>query len=228
MSDKDPVSVHEPAAPVAALILAAGESARMGSDSSGSIKALLPWCGSTLLRHCAEVALASRCAEVHVVVGANGEALERELDGLAVQVVQHEKWQQGMGSTIALGIDQLAGRFRGAIVVLCDQPFVSSELLDELIVQARANECEIAACRYRGTLGPPTFFASSAFERLAALEGDRGAKSLLTLNPERVAIVDFPLGAFDIDTREDYDRALEKLARMNAGSNKLEGIKQRE
>ncbi|MBW2291614.1 MAG: nucleotidyltransferase family protein [Deltaproteobacteria bacterium] len=223
MSDKDPSSVHEPPDPVAALILAAGESARMGSDASRPIKALLPWRGSTLLRHCAEVALASRCAEVHVVVGANREALERELEGLDVQVIHHEKWQQGMGSTIALAIDRLAGHLRGATVLLCDQPFVTPELLDELIVRAQADGREIAACRYRGTLGPPAFFARSTFERLAALEGDRGAKSLLTLNPERVSIVDFPLGAFDIDTREDYDRALGELARMNAGSNRLEG-----
>lgn len=223
MSDKDPVSVHEPSGPVAALILAAGESARMGADASRPIKALLPWCGSTLLRHCAEVALASRCAEVHVVVGANRGALERELEGLDVQVIHHEKWQQGMGSTIALAIDRLAGRFRGATILLCDQPFVTPELLDELIVQAQADGREIAACRYRGTLGPPAFFASSTFERLAALEGDRGAKSLLTLNPERVSIIDFPLAAFDIDTREDYDRALGELARLNAGSNRLEG-----
>lgn len=223
MSDKDPSSLDEAPGPVAAVILAAGGSVRMGSDSSGSSKALLAWRGRSLLRHCAEVALASSCAEVVVVVGSQSEALERELEGLDVQVMHNEKWQQGMGSTIARAIERLPGRIRGATVLLCDQPFVTPELVDQLIAQATLDGHEIAACRYRGTLGPPAFFSGSAFERLSALEGDRGAKSLLMENPERVSILDFPLAAFDIDTREDYDRALAELARLNPGSNGLEG-----
>lgn len=218
MSERDLSSVHEPPSPVVALILAAGGATRMGSEHSRSSKALLPWRGKSLLRHCAEVALASRCQEVHAIVGADRETLERELEDLDVRVRHHAKWQEGMGSTIAAAIHQLEGRWRGVLILLCDQPFVTAELLDELIERPAVEAREIAACRYRGTLGPPAFFASSAFEQLASLTGDRGAKSLLMQNPGRVAVVDFPLGVFDIDTPEDYDRALHELARLEGGS----------
>lgn len=218
MSGRNLSSLHEPPSPVAALILAAGGATRMGSKDSRSSKALLPWRGRSLLRHCAEVALASRCEEVHAIVGADGKALARELEDLDVRVMHHGKWHEGMGSTIAAAINCLGGRWRGVLILLCDQPFVTAELLDELIERPAADPREIAACRYRGTLGPPAFFARSAFERLASLTGDRGAKSLLIQNPERVAVIDFPLGVFDIDTPEDYDRALHELARLEGGS----------
>lgn len=223
MSHTDPTSLHEAPGPVAAVILAAGESARMGSDRTQSSKALLPWCGRTLLRHCAEVALESRCEQVHVAIGSQRDALSRELEGLDVQIIHHERWQLGMGSTLALAIEQLSGPIAGAMVLLCDQPFVTAALLDDLIAQAISQGREIAACRYGGTLGPPAYFASSTFEHLVGLEGDRGAKSLMMEDPERISIVDFPLGEFDIDTRDDYDRALEKLERMNSSSNEFAG-----
>ncbi len=209
MSNTDLPSVHEPSGPVGALILAAGGATRMGSS-----KARLRWRGKSLLRHCAEVALASQCDEVHVVVGADGAALEREVSDLDVELIHHEQWQQGIGSTIAAAVGHLGDRLDGIVILLCDQPFVTPELLDEILALHRSTRSEITACRYLSTLGPPTFFARSAFERLGSLTGDRGAKSLLTGNPEKVSTVDFPLGAFDIDTREDYDRALGELARQ--------------
>jgi molybdenum cofactor cytidylyltransferase len=225
--DHEPSSVHEAAGPVAALILAAGGSTRLGPGHSVVSKALLPWRGRTLLRNCVEAALASSCAEVRVVFGSTHgstpEALLSEVEGLDVQVLQHDGWHQGMGSTLALASQRLSEQFRGAVVLLCDQPFVTAELIDQLIAKAARQGREIAACRYRDTVGAPAFFAGSALERLSALKGDRGAKAILLENPERVATLEFPLGAFDIDTDEDYDRALEELARSNSGSNQLEG-----
>ncbi|MCH7599271.1 MAG: nucleotidyltransferase family protein [Myxococcales bacterium] len=201
-------SVHESSGPVAALILAAGGSTRMGTP-----KALLPWGDTTLLGHCIEVALASTCDEVWVAVGADEEAVENAICDPGVQRIRHEQWRAGMGSTIAVAVGQLSQRLGGVMILPCDQPFVTPELLDSLLERRIADGTELAACRYRDTVGPPAFFPRSAFERLASLTGDRGAKALLIENLERVALVDFPLGAFDIDTPEDYDRALDELAR---------------
>ena len=179
----------------------------------GTPKVLLPWGDTTLLGRCIEVALASTCDEVWVAVGADEEAVENAIRDSGVQVIRHEQWRAGMGSTIAVAVGQLSQRLCGVMILPCDQPFVTTELLDSLLERRIADGTELAACRYRDTVGPPAFFSRSAFERLASLTGDRGAKALLIENLERVALVDFPLGAFDIDTPEDYDRALDELAR---------------
>lgn len=180
----------------------------------GSTKALLPWCGRPLVRHCVEVALASACDEVCVMVGADAKAVENAIGDADVQIIHHEQWREGMGSTIASAMAQLSQRLDRVMILPCDQPFVAKELLDRLLTVQEAEGFEMAACRYRDAVGPPALFPHTAFERLACLSGDRGAKLLLMENLERVALVDFPLGTFDIDTSEDYDRALAELARQ--------------
>jgi len=198
---------------VAALILAAGASRRMGSP-----KALLPWGKGSLLRHVAEVALASPCRETFVVLGAEGRRVADELRGLAVHAIENESWERGMGSSLATGIraveagEDPAEPWRAVLILLCDQPAVTPELLGRLISVAREGARAEAprtmvACRYAGSLGPPALFARSLFGELRALDGDRGAKALLLRDPTAVASVEFAEGALDLDTPEDYDRA---------------------
>jgi len=198
---------------VAALILAAGASTRMGSP-----KALLPWGERSLLRHVAEVALASPCRETFVVLGAEREQLARELQGLALQQVENEAWERGMGSSLATGIRAVEARedphhpWRAVLILLCDQPAVTPELLARLVALADGDPQPAAprrmvACRYAGSLGPPALFERSLFGELGALSGDRGAKALLLRDPASVASVEFAAGALDLDTPEDYDRA---------------------
>ena len=122
-----------------AVILAAGESSRMGST-----KPLLAWDGKTLLRHCAERALASICDEVHVIVGPDATALERELEGLSLTTTRVEYAKDGMGATLAGTIQTLPDRTRGVVVLLCDQPFVTTDLIDNLV--QRGKESEMVAC----------------------------------------------------------------------------------
>jgi molybdenum cofactor cytidylyltransferase len=187
----------------------------------GESKALLPWGGESLLRHAVRAALDSRCARVFVVLGAEHAAHERALRGLEVSIVQHEGWREGIGSSIAAGAASImaASDWEGVAMLLCDQPFISAELLDALIAARESEGRAMAACRYAGTLGPPAVFDGALLGELSALVGDRGAKALLTSDPSRVAIVDFPDGEFDIDTRDDYDRALARMrSRDDAGA----------
>ena len=206
MANKTASSVHDTKGGVMAVILAAGESSRMGST-----KPLLAWDGKTLLRHCAERALASICDEVHVIVGPDATALERELEGLSLTTTRVEYAKDGMGATLAGTIQTLPDRTRGVVVLLCDQPFVTTDLIDDLV--QRGKESEMVACTYDDTLGPPAYFSQNRFAELCGLTGDRGAKSILLQNAEAVVTVAFPLGTFDIDTPEDYDRALAELER---------------
>lgn len=202
-------SVHKTNARVAAILLAAGQARRMGSP-----KALLPWRGSSLLRHCARTALSSSCAEVYVILGSKADALENEIAELDVKTFHHEGWADGMGSTLSAAVAALSTDFDGVVVLLCDQPFATAELIDKLIDQGR--EHELAASAYADTLGPPAYFAASQFERLRALSGDRGAKALLLEHRESIASVPFPEGVFDIDEPADYERAIEELNRQSA------------
>ena len=119
-----------------------------------------------------------------------------------------------MGSTLAAAMGQLTTDCTGVVVLLCDQPFVTPELINSLIKKGGGKD--MAACEYEDTLGPPAFFAASHFGRLRELSGDRGAKALLMENREAVAFVPFPEGRFDIDKPEDYDGALAELARQTA------------
>lgn len=198
---------------VAALILAAGASRRMGSP-----KALLRWGDCSLVRHMAEIALASPCRETFVVLGAEREAVAAELRGLQLREVENQDWERGMGSSLAAGIRALEARedprdpWRAVLILLCDQPAVTPELLARLIALADKSTKStpprpMTACRYAGSLGPPALFQRSLFDELRALDGDRGAKALLLRDPSAVASLEFAEGELDLDTPEDYERA---------------------
>jgi|SRR5262245_55970121 len=116
---------------VAAVVLAAGGSTRMGSP-----KQLLLLDGESLVRRAAKTALASRCSAVFVVVGAHAAAVARELDGLALTVVENLHWRDAMGSSLSIGIKAIAAaqpNFAAALITLADQPGVTPELLDRLV-----------------------------------------------------------------------------------------------
>ena len=207
MSDSNHFDSRDIPRNTAALIVAAGGARRMGSP-----KALLPWLGSSLLRRIAEVAIDSPCNPIHVVLGCSAEALEPSLAGLDLAITKNVRWSSGMGSSIAAGISELPEHCEGVVLLLCDQPFTTPELIADLLEARTRGNTAMAACRYADTLGPPAYFAASEFTRLKSLRGDRGAKSLLLAEPERVTAVDFARGVIDIDTPEDYDRALALLA----------------
>lgn len=207
MADPTPLDSRQPDEKVAALIVAAGSARRMGRP-----KALLPWRGSSLLRRITEVAAASPCDPIHVVLGSGAEALEAELRGIDVTISRNLRWHSGIGSSIAAGVSDLPGGCTGVLLLLCDQPFATSELIEQLLEARAQSALPMAACRYDDTLGPPACFDASLFEKLKGLAGDRGAKSLLLADPDKVALIDFARGAIDIDTPEDYDRALAILA----------------
>ncbi len=197
-----------PPEPVAALIMAAGGASRMGIS-----KALLDWRGESLVRRAARAAIESHCAEVFVVVGANGDRVAGELRELAVEVISHPGWAAGMGSSIAAGVAQLEARsnanaLQGMMLLLCDQPFIEAKHIDQICALQQETNMPMVACRRDETLGPPAYFDRSLFARLRSLAGDRGAKSLLLAEPDDVATLACPAAWIDLDTPEDYQRAL--------------------
>lgn len=186
---------------VAAVVLAAGASSRMGSA-----KQLLELEGRPLVRHVTEVALAAGCAPVLVVVGAGSERVRAALSGLPIEVIQHAGWQAGQGSSLRVGVQALPAHVRAVVVLLCDQPAVTKALLESLETTWRTSAKSVVACRYGQVLGPPALFSREAFAELTSLEGDTGARGFLKRAGTAVATVDFPEGAFDLDTPEDWAR----------------------
>lgn len=189
---------------IAIVLLAAGNSSRMGSA-----KQLLDFRGNPMLRHAAETALASGCSPVVVVLGARAVELQAALDGLAVEIALNERWQEGMGTSIQAGLRALDGLdLDGAIIALADQPFIAADMLAGLPARHFATGKSIIAARYSGTVGVPVFFGRAAFPLLQALEPQQGCKGVILGNPQDHILVDCPEAAIDIDTPDDYKHAL--------------------
>jgi molybdenum cofactor cytidylyltransferase len=182
------------------IILAAGASTRLGKP-----KQLLPWEGSTLLQHAVQVA-GQLTPKPIVVLGAHVEKLEAVLDPSTITIVHNSDWREGIASSIRLGlqtaIEQQASQ---VIFMVCDQPYVSVHLLEELLLAQQKTGKPIVASAYAGTVGIPALFQSAIFPQLLDLEGDTGAKKIIQQNNELTWAVPFPMGHIDIDTGEEFD-----------------------
>lgn len=185
------------------VILAAGASTRLGRP-----KQLLPWQGKTLLQHAVETALAITTNPV-VVTGCNADQLVAGIDQTRVHIVFNPGWQQGIASSIRCGLQALLNRTPvpdQVIFMVCDQPFVSPDLLLELINERQKSHKSIIASSYAGTLGIPALFDKTHFAQLLDLQGDTGAKKLIGQFQDEVAAVEFPKGEIDIDTISEYEQ----------------------
>jgi molybdenum cofactor cytidylyltransferase len=194
---------------VAAIVLAAGASTRLGAGRS---KQLLQYQGRTLLRHSVEQALASSCRPVIVVLGAEVERCQRELAGLDVHVTINPAWADGMGSSIRAGMTALTAAAPGAralVITLCDQPLVGAAFIDLLVQRYQAEAAEggaergaqsgepgdrepTVAAEYDGRPGVPALFPRSRFAELSHLDGAAGARHLLRATPASPASLATP------------------------------------
>lgn len=183
---------------VAVVVLAAGASNRFGRP-----KQLIPFMGNSLLRHLTQVGAASTAESVLVVLGAYAEFLKHQLHGLKVRTVVNPDWNSGMSSSVRAGIQGLARTVKGALLVLCDQPYVTSRLLDRMIETFEKTKKLIVACEYENSLGVPALFDRELFGELEKLSGDRGARQVIMRHRNDVAAISFPEGSIDIDTPQD-------------------------
>ena len=194
---------HDPTATVGLLLLAAGSSSRLARP-----KQLLPYQGGTLLRHAAEVAAASPCRPLVLVTGALHDELLPEIEGLPFHVVRNDAWMDGMGSSIAAGLQELETAAEGpqvdaVLVILCDQPLLTEDVIGQLIVQFQSTSQPVVASAYAGIQGVPALFGREVFPQLLGLQGVNGARELLQQYAHLPA-VDFPGGATDVDTEAQY------------------------
>lgn len=185
------------------IILAAGSSSRLGKPKQN-----LVFQGNTLLQRSIKAALAADCQQIVVALGANAQVIEPTIIDQPIQIIHNPYWEAGMSSSISYGLAALLKsnpQMQSVILMLCDQPFADTAIINQLI-QASTNNKHLVACNYNGTIGVPALFDKSHFEELLTLKGNEGAKKLLLKYTNEVHTVPFPLGMIDIDTIGDYER----------------------
>ena len=191
---------------VAAVILAAGRSTRMG----GPNKLLAELGGKTLVRIVTEQALASKAKGVIVVTGHQADEVEKALRGLKVQFVRNPDFAEGLASSVKAGIAAVPQTADAAVICLGDMPLISADLIDRLIeafAPDRGNLIAVPVSDNRR--GNPVLWSRRFFNELMTLDGDIGARHLIARHGEAVAEVPVEgFGAFlDIDTPQALEDA---------------------
>jgi molybdenum cofactor cytidylyltransferase len=175
----------------------------------GQPKMLLDFNGKTLLQHIIDEAKKLNDATMLVVTGCYHALLKDILQSQQIPFIQNEQWEEGMGTSIQRGITELLQHYSDAenvIIMVCDQPYISSGLLQEMIHTKQTTGKGIVACTYNDTTGTPVLFDKKYFSRLAMLQGQQGAKKMIQQFKEDTATISFPEGAIDIDTPGDYNK----------------------
>lgn len=186
---------------VAALILAAGSSSRLGSP-----KQLLPWGGDTLLGHVIKRTRAFGVDEVWVVIGYDAETMLNEVEFGDAVVVVNDDYEEGLASSLRVGLDALLRESRAdtVLIVMGDQPEVRADVVAELLAVSRSEKRPAVVPKYRYSWSNPAVVDRSLWERMMSLEGDAGAQRLLKAHPEWVREVWFEhLPPRDVDTPQD-------------------------
>lgn len=188
---------------IAAIILAAGTSSRMGRS-----KPLLVVGGQKLLARVVEAVQGSVTDEIVVVLGDGAERVQQEVPLDGATVIVNERYAEGMSTSIRAGIRSLREDAQSAFVVLGDQPFLQAPTLDALAKEWKATHAPVLIPTFRGVRGNPVLLDRSVFEDVRGITGDRGCRSIF--GNYQGAILEVPVGdpgiLLDIDTEEQLER----------------------
>ena len=194
--------------------MAAGAATRMGKA-----KMLLPFGEQTILEHIVEEVRALNPAIICLVTGKYTIEIEAVINDTSITLVPFANWQAGMSASIQFGLSSLLEKqpnIDAVLFVVSDQPFLDRQLLFKMIDAFQQSGKGIVAAQYQQQFGTPVLFSKNYFPEIRLLEGDRGAKKLVEKQIEDVVLVDFPLGALDIDTAEDYAKFQQLLNQQDA------------
>lgn len=194
-----------PALPVVAIVLAAGRATRFGAP-----KLLAKLHGEPVVRHSVRHLRVAAVQEVIVVASEEMASIDEALAGLPVALVRNPTPEEGLSSSLRVGLQAAPPNAAAFVVALGDQPQVDPVVVNRLIAAWRAGAGQIVVPVYRGERGNPVVFDARLRGALLALSGDRGARDFIEAHPELVArvAVDAPVPT-DIDTPEDLG-ALER------------------
>ncbi|MFM8607969.1 MAG: NTP transferase domain-containing protein [Hyphomicrobiales bacterium] len=190
---------------IAALILAAGRSTRMGSHK------LLEVLGDrALIRHPVDAALASNVRQVFVVTGHNEDTIRATLSSSDVRFVSNPDFAEGLSSSLKAGVRALPSSIDAAIILLGDMPLITHDLIDQMIDVFNASPQALALVpTYQGEWGNPVLIARKLFPEIETLSGDAGARKLL--QSHHADVIEMPVTSdnvlVDLDTPEALAKA---------------------
>lgn len=190
---------------IAGIVLAAGQSSRMGR-----VKQLLPWQGITLLGAALEQARRSCLDELIVVLGAASDRIQDTVDLQDVQVIVNPAYAQGQSTSLQAGLAVLPDAMQAAVFLLGDQPLVSAATIDRIIKAYTETHASLVIPVHAGRRGNPVLIKRSLFPELMTLQGDTGARVLFHGYADSICEVPVPDSGIcrDIDTWEDYQLLL--------------------
>jgi molybdenum cofactor cytidylyltransferase len=204
---------------IAAIILAAGSSSRMGA---GRHKLFLPLGERPVLIHVLEAVLAAQTRPIILVLGHQAEQARSLLSPYLrlsdLQIVENPAYQQGMSTSLRAGLQALTGSSEyiaqddigGAIILLGDQPLITTSIIDDLIATWQTGGKHIVAPLYNGKRGNPVLFSADLFPELAAVTGDEGGRRVIERHRQEIATVEVAdaQASFDVDTWEAYQQVI--------------------
>jgi molybdenum cofactor cytidylyltransferase len=196
---------------VSAIILAAGESKRMGRD-----KLLLDFGGETLIERVVGALVRSKVDRILVLAGANSGKIRKLFRGRKALVVRNRKYKEGMAASIREGLRHIDPETHGVLIALGDHPFLTTEVIDQLIDGYRKTEKGIVYPVFEGKPGHPVIFNLKRYGKaLADLKGDVGGRSVVQAHPEDVfaVVVDSSGVISDIDRVKEYEESLRLFAK---------------
>jgi molybdenum cofactor cytidylyltransferase len=190
---------------ISAILLAAGESKRMGEA-----KQLLPWGRSTFIGRAADTLLDTAVNEVIVVVGYRAEAVIKALGNRPVKIARNPEYARGMSGSIVAGLKLVSPEAGAVMIALVDHPLTDSRTINRLISGFVKGDKSIAVPTCRGVRGHPVIFARRYTADFMAVSGDTGGRQIIRDNPGDVLEVAVAAEGvvIDIDTPEDYQSHL--------------------
>ena len=186
---------------ISAILLAAGQSKRMGQ-----LKQLMPFGQSTIVEQAVDNLVGSAVDEVIVVVGYKAEDVIKAIAAKPIKLVINPDYEQGMSTSIIAGLNLVHSGVQGVMLALGDQPLVDSQTINRLIDEFRDHDKGIAIPTYQGKRGHPIIFAIKYKEELLELKGDVGGRQIIKDHPDdilEVAVSSESIIA-DFDTTGDY------------------------
>ena len=197
---------------ICAIALAAGSSRRMGIQ-----KLLVPFGGKTVITHIVDQLLDSSIDNVHVVLGSQAERISREIADRPVSIVTNASYKSGMLSSVRCGLRRLSPQCQTVLVVLGDQPSITSELINQMLRSFATSEKSILVPLYKGRCGHPILFSIAHRDDVLTHYEDVGLRGLLHTHPDDVfeLAVSTSSVLMDMDYPEDYRRELMSINQAN-------------
>jgi molybdenum cofactor cytidylyltransferase len=194
---------------LAAIVLAAGESRRMGQP-----KQLLPFGERTILERVVDMLLTAGVGEVVVVLGHLADRVRAVLGDRPVTAVVNESYRQGMLSSVKCGVRAIGAGYDAVLFALGDQPHIESAVVSQVIRAYRAGNAGIVIPRYGAKKGHPIIINLQKYrEAIANLPEDAGLNALMQEHADDVRLIDVATEDIirDIDVPDDYTRELARF-----------------